>query len=140
MRLWHYDLIDVLPQKQLVAQWRELLAIKGAIEKNGTPNHRLVNKIMDYRIYVLTSYAESVIEEMRKRGYKPNNSKVIDMLNWESDLFGNKTLSDFKANWHNDRYFMQCYYNLQEKYDCDILTDDEWLKIEQRWCSWNDFI
>ncbi|PBE36349.1 hypothetical protein BGU20_18325 [Clostridioides difficile] len=33
MRLWHKDLIDVLPKNQLVSQWRELLAIKGSIDK-----------------------------------------------------------------------------------------------------------
>ena len=43
MRLWHKDLIDVLPNQQLVAQWRELSAIAGAIQKHGTPNHLLVN-------------------------------------------------------------------------------------------------
>ena len=43
MRLWHIDLISVLPREQLVAQWRELSAIAGAIQKKGTPNHILVN-------------------------------------------------------------------------------------------------
>ena len=30
---------EVLPKQQLVAQWREILAIKGAIEKKGTDRH-----------------------------------------------------------------------------------------------------
>lgn len=33
MRLWHIDLIPVLPREQLVAQWRECSAIAGAILK-----------------------------------------------------------------------------------------------------------
>ena len=41
MRLWHTKLIKVLPKMHLQAQWRELSAIAGAIEKNGTPNHML---------------------------------------------------------------------------------------------------
>lgn len=31
--------------------------------------------------------------------------------------------------WHNDRYFLQCFYNLQEKHDCGGITDKEWCKI-----------
>lgn len=37
MRLWHKDFIKALPREQLVTQWRELSAIAGAIQKNGTP-------------------------------------------------------------------------------------------------------
>ena len=48
MRLWHTELIKVLPREQLVAQWRELCAIAGAVQKNGTPNHILVNFVLDY--------------------------------------------------------------------------------------------
>ena len=47
MRLWHINLIKALPQQHLVAQWRELSAIAGAIQKNGTPNHVLVNFVLD---------------------------------------------------------------------------------------------
>ena len=48
MRLWHKDLIKALPQQHIVAQWRELSAIAGAIQKSGTPNHILVNFVLDY--------------------------------------------------------------------------------------------
>ena len=48
MRLWHKDLIGVLPQKQLVSQWRECCAIVRNIAVNGSPNHIPVNKVMDY--------------------------------------------------------------------------------------------
>ena len=33
-------------------------------------------------------------------------------------------------DWHNERYFEQCFYNLQEKYDCGGLTEEEWKNIE----------
>lgn len=33
MRLWHKNLITVLPREQLVSQWRECSAIAGAIQK-----------------------------------------------------------------------------------------------------------
>lgn len=33
-------------------------------------------------------------------------------------------------DWHNDRYFDQCYHNLEEKYDCGGISKEDWLKIE----------
>lgn len=33
---------------------------------------------------------------------------------------------DIYRDWHNDRYFTQCYYNLQEKHDCGGISDKEW--------------
>ena len=30
---------------------------------------------------------------------------------------------------HNDRYLAQCYYNLQEKYDRGIISEEEFKKI-----------
>ena len=31
--------------------------------------------------------------------------------------------------WHNERYLKQCYYNLQEKYDCGGISKEEWMKV-----------
>lgn len=33
MRLWSKELIKYLPNKQLVSQWREIIAIIGSIKK-----------------------------------------------------------------------------------------------------------
>lgn len=33
MRIWHTDLIKVLPREQLISQWRECSSIAGAIQK-----------------------------------------------------------------------------------------------------------
>lgn len=70
MRLWHIDLIPVLPREQLVAQWRECSAIAGAILKNGSPNHLLVNFVMNYPFDEFISYCYYVRQEMTKREYK----------------------------------------------------------------------
>ena len=66
MRLWEKNLIEVLPREQLVAQWRELSAIAGAIQKNGTPNHILVNFVLDYDFDNFISYAQLVRDEMTR--------------------------------------------------------------------------
>ena len=70
MRLWHKDLLSALPSQQLVAQWRECCAIARNIAVIGTPNHILVNKIMDYPISHFYTYSNLVLEEMYKRGGK----------------------------------------------------------------------
>lgn len=128
MRLWHKDLIDVLPDKQLVGQWRECCVIaKGRYE--GTLNHVLVNKVKDYPEEHLYNYAALIWAEMRHRGMNPR---------WEiiSKYFDHRSLAYSKEEvypeWHNDRYLRQCYYNLQEKHDCGGITDEEFRKIEIR--------
>ena len=132
MRLWHKDLIPVLPRKQLLGQWRECCAIMANIAKNGTPNHVLVNKIMDYPISHFYWYATDVYGEMKLRGYNPNPdafcskySKVSQDGHWP-DLI---EIKDLFPDWMNDRYLTQCFYNLQEKYDCGAITDEEWKKV-----------
>ena len=125
MRLWHKDLIPVLPRQQLLGQWRECCLIAKNISEKGTPNHILVNKIMDYPLDHFISYTQTVFHEMRKRGYSCNPQKF---LKW----FKTTNYADYDEifhNWHNNRYLLQCYYNLQEKYDCGGISEDEWKKI-----------
>lgn len=139
MRLWHKDLLFVLPRQQLLGQWRECCAIAKNIAEKGTPNHVLVNKIMDYPICHFASYARIVSDEMKNRGYKLTDKAVNDFI-YNLGLAGEK-IDDFNFNseidrslifpkWHDYRYLRQCYYNLQEKYDCKAITQEEWEKIE----------
>ena len=71
MRLWHKDLIEVLPRQQLVAQWRECCCIAKNLAENGTPNHILVNRILEYTSEHFTEYCLSIHKEMIRRGYRP---------------------------------------------------------------------
>ena len=129
MRLWHKDLISVLPKAQLVAQWRECSAIAGAIIKNGTPNHLLVNLVLEYDFSHFIQYSWLIRGEMMKRGYRTMDSvmKKIESLA-HGDL--NLTYEEIYQNWHDNRYFKQCYYNLQEKFDCNGMSLEEWKQIE----------
>ena len=129
MRLWHKSFISVLPREQLVAQWRELSAIAGNIIDKGNPNHILVNKVMNYPFDHFISYAYYVRKEMTNRGYKTMN-KVWDKIVSISDSDYNiLSLEEIFPNWHNDRYFIQCFYNLEEKYDCGGINKEDWDKI-----------
>ncbi len=135
MRLWHKDLIPYLPRQQLLAQWRELCAIAGSIAKKGTPNHLLVNKVLKYDIRCFINYSGIVIGEIKSRGYKINKNSYerflqnikARMYNWTSPFDIGKELYH---GWHNDRYLRQCLFNLQEKYDCGGIPEEEWKIIE----------
>ena len=115
MRIWHWQLIDVLPWEQLVSQWREVSSVVGSIQLKGTPNHVLVNEVLNYDYDHLISYAYYVRSEMTRRGYKPNWQLIV-----KEDLF---------PNWHNERYLKQCYYNLEEKYDRGGIKEEDFNKI-----------
>ena len=127
LRLWHKDLIPYLPRQQLLGQWRECCCIARSIAVNGTPNHVLVNKIMDYPLGHFNTYSVLICTELINRGYNCNWDKYDKWCT-------NKSIAPQKIlfnDWHNDRYFWQCYYNLQEKYDCGAITDEEWDFIER---------
>lgn len=123
MRLWHKDLIPVLPKQQLIGQWRECCLIAKNIAEKGTPNHLLVNRIMDYPIEHFFRYGIRIVNEMERRGYKVN---LYKFTRWFYKLSAEREYEDIFNTWHNDRYLKQCYYNLQEKYDCGGITQAEW--------------
>lgn len=126
MRLWHKDLIPYLPRQQLLAQWRECCCIARNIAVNGTPNHLLVNKILDYPLEHFYRYACEVSDELERRGYHRDFSKFSKWLPLETCTV---TYEDMFRDWHNQRYFYQCFNNLQEKYDCGGISDEEWKRI-----------
>lgn len=126
MRLWHKDLIPILPRQQLLGQWRECCAIAKSISTFGTPNHILVNRIMDYPADHFYRYGIYVSEEMTRRGYRCDKQKFKQYFPKEMTFY---RVDQIFSDWHNKRYLQQCYYNLQEKYDCGGITEDEWKKI-----------
>jgi len=131
MRLWHKDLIDVLPNQMLVAQWRELSAIVGKINKVGSPNHRLVNLVLDYDKSEFLRYTNMIYEEMKRRNMKPAK-KVYDKIFEYCEFFEERPNNLFEG-WHNKRYLRQCYHNLEEKYDRGIIDNTEWKRIENKY-------
>lgn len=125
MRLWHKDLISVLPKQQLLGQWRECCAIARNISVNGTPNHMLVNKVMDYPMGHFWKYGYLIWMSMKYRGYKCDFSKFEKWIDKPYALIV-PDLKDLFDGWHNERYLTQCFYNLQEKYDCGGISEKEW--------------
>ena len=132
IRIWHTALIKALPREHLVSQWRELSSIAGKIQTSGTPNHVLVNFVMNYDFDHFISYAYYIRQEMNARKYRTMNSvweKIVSLKpNWTllpiEEVYKNK-MSDF--------YLTVCYYNLYEKYDCGMFDNfDEIEKVYRR--------
>ena len=128
MRLWDYRLLKVLPDKMLVAQWRECIAIKRQWEK-GTLKHRLVSYVMNYSREYFLQYVQRLTWELDKRNikYQEKYYLEIDKFCWEDEMCFHPC--DYPE--HNNRYLLQCYYNLEEKYDRGIISFDEFQKIQE---------
>lgn len=145
MRLWHRDMIKHLPKQQLLGQWRELCCIAGLLAVDHTPNHILVNPIIEYPPEHFEAFCNIVIDEMRKRkldvGDKALHQLQDHVRAWRlylnEDIPFNYIDRDWNIDigepiydgWHTNRYLKQCYYNLEEKYDRGGIPDDEWLII-----------
>lgn len=130
MRLWHKDIIHLLPNQQLVGQWRELCAIVKAIHTDGTPNHILVNYVTDYPTNHLIMYARLVHDEMHNRGHKCDWSNFVQWIDWEIYAEDDPTYKELFADKMNDRYLAECVWNLAEKRDCGGLTQAEFDRIK----------
>ena len=108
MRLWHYKLLPYLPNSQIVAQWRELNSI---FKKQD--NHILINYVYDYPKEYLWHYSVAVKNEMVARGFQIKSLENFDTY-FDEVIHGEEILHYPE---HNNRYLLQCFMNLQEKYD-----------------------
>lgn len=142
MRLWHRELIPVLPKQQLLGQWRELCCIAALLAVDHTPNHILVNRITDYPPEHFEAFCNLVIQEMKLRGVIIGDGSLHNIqdnvrawrlylneevpFNYVDKDWGMDLGEPIYGGWHNDRYLKQCLYNLQEKFDCYGIPSDEW--------------
>lgn len=99
MRCWHKLLIPYLPDNQLRGQWKECALIAYGIDKNGTPNHLLVNRILEYPYCEFETYCDLVQREMQKRGYRITNQSY-------SRIHGERSLAycgNIFEDWHTKK-------------------------------------
>lgn len=128
MRLWHYKLLPYLPKSQLLSQKRECDLIWEDLSNGNKTNHILINYIWEYEDYLkeLSIYYRILQDEFEKRKYKFNPSDNACL--W----FDISRPIPFK-NHHNYRYLLQCFFNLQEKYDRKQIdfSKEEYYKLMQ---------
>lgn len=129
MRLWHRGLIKYLPDNQLKGQWRECALIAYSIKKYGTPNHLLVNKVMEYDIDEFLNYCLRVRTEMENRGFRVTQEST----NRIAELGTYRKVERPFVGWHNYQYLRSNMANLWEKHFCGIgksrITDEEWERL-----------
>ena len=130
MRLWNFMMIPYLPDNQLRGQWRECALIADGIQKNGTPNHLLVNKVMEYPYDEFATYCKMVSQEMFNRGFNKTikSEERIYFKPWR--YVYDKPIFD---GWHNKEYLRVCMANLYEKHVFGVgksrITDEEWQRL-----------
>lgn len=140
MRLWHKDLISVLPNSQLKGQWNEINAIIGAINKHNSPRHGLVNYIMEYSVEDFKKYCTLILSEIIKRNdngsIKYNPTSSVDKVNLFFEYpkwIGEYTTEKLYEYHHDLKYLEICYWNLYEKYIRDLITDEEFELLESKY-------
>ena len=122
MRLWHQNLINKLPQKQLCGQWRECAALLG----NGWGRkHSIVDYVFTHSESFLVAYSILIFYEMKNRGYNPNSKMMREQLlkrysEEEVNKFiilgkdiANRKLTIYFV--HNEEYLKECLKNLENK-------------------------
>jgi uncharacterized protein (TIGR02328 family) len=122
-------MIPYLPGNQLRGQWRECALIADGIQKNGTPNHLLVNKIMEYPMDDFLSYCRLVRKEMVKREFI-----ITRQSDFRMELLGTyRPVETPFDGWHNKEYLRVCMANLYEKHVFGVgksrITDEEWQRL-----------
>lgn len=145
MRIWDYRLLPYLSDLQFKGQLRELTAIMRSWRDNGTTNHILINKVMEYDKKHLTSYLLLYREEYIKRYHKDINRGILyeflDFAGYKKDkdftwspitnkIVSVRILKNIFPDWHNKEYLRVCMANLYEKHFFGVgksrITDEEW--------------
>ena len=85
---------------------------------------------MNYNKSLFYTYVYYVVQEMINRKIKYQEKYVEEI--YEFCYEDTKNSGVYLANYpeHNERYLKQCYYNLEEKYDRGIISEEEFDKIK----------
>lgn len=127
MRLWHQSLIPLLPRQQLLGQHRECCALRG---KGWGRKHATVDYVFTYRPDYLVVYHYLIMDEMERRGYKPDGSwrhphyrgkelGRVDgwcesgLVHYCYDLIKEHNENIYRE--HDDSYLNECLENLRQK-------------------------
>ena len=116
MRLWHEEIIHLLPKNQLLGQHRECCALRG----NGwNKKHKTVDYVFTYSPYNLFIYHSKIMDEMEKRGYRVSiewrdknyrGQKAESYSNLEETNISTPIYKE-----HNSEYLLECIENLAGK-------------------------
>lgn len=132
MRLWHFKLLPYLPDDLVREQWRVCCAIASNIERHGTPNHLLVNKITEYPLNEdFCWYCARVAMEMMGRGFSISGQAKSNLKRiCEFEINYKTTHRLIFKGWHEPEYLEVCMFNLYERHVFGVgksrISDKEW--------------
>ena len=116
MRLWHEQIIHLLPKNQLLGQHRECCALRG----NGwKKKHKTVDYVFLYSPYYLFIYHSLVMDEMEKREYRVSTEwRDKNYRGQRAKSYSNLeeiNISSPIYKEHNSEYLAECIENLATK-------------------------
>ena len=132
MRIWSKALIEVLPKKQLMAMRYEL---GDMIKQYPNIKHPLVKFANDYDVVYLAEYFRVVLEECKKRNINMKqdyNNFIWRLWQIKVPLKGTCLPYGLKFEEDNEEYLKICLMNLYEKYIRNMISKEEWQKIEDK--------
>ncbi|HEY8908823.1 MAG TPA: TIGR02328 family protein [Desulfosporosinus sp.] len=119
MRLWHQDLLALLPRAQILGQHRECCALRGM---GWGRKHSTVDYVFTHNVKRLVDYHHLVLREMEHRGYRPDplwycpEYRGKNTSPWPGVLLcGSKSSEALIYPEHDNAYREQCLANLRKK-------------------------
>lgn len=133
-RVWHKDLIHVLPDKVLLRQWRECCVIARNKVTSGSVGGARIRRIEDYPKWHMMQYYVNVCVELEKRGHQVDRRaffRWFDRWHDGTEKTGDIDNDSLFREWHSTRYLVQCWYDLQEMFDCGEISGDEFNEVSR---------
>ena len=120
MRLWHQELLSFLPRAQILGQHRECCALRGM---GWGRKHSTVDYVFTYSVKRLVDFHLLVLNEMERRGYKPDQQWYCPEYRGKNTKPWPCTLPEHyhsaKAQLiypeHDNAYREECLANLRKK-------------------------
>lgn len=142
MRIWHKDLIDVLPDNLLLQLQNDCLTIIGNLVDFDSTGDDLCDRMLEYPKTHFTTYCTEVAREVMSREITTQETHELikeatamhstettfySFIAWEDACYvTHQRLFEF---WHSPRYLQQCLLILEEMYDCDLIMYKDWFGI-----------
>lgn len=85
---------------------------------------------MDYPISEFNDYCNIVLDEMNRRGYKIRYDTIKKLERYTGFVLD--VIRRYKrpfVSWHTLQYLNQCMSNLEEKFDCGGISEEEWARL-----------
>jgi uncharacterized protein (TIGR02328 family) len=132
--MWHYRLIQYLPNSLIIQQFRDLSIIINQILNDGKPKSPVVEPVMQYPWHEFYEYCGMVLSEMHERNLDITipETRLLGKLENARDAFNDTPPTELIFfGWHNDRYLNQCLYMLEELYDVGVISQKDWFRISR---------